>query len=300
MLQPRLLAVMLLFGSCLIAVQPTSAQSLLDLVEEEETTDYAIGTFKTTRVINGHSVQSNGKKQLQFMIMHRFGMLNSGWRNLFGVDNATVRFHLEYGVTDWLDIGIGRSSFQKTYDAMAKAKVLRQSSGAKSMPISLSAFCSIAMNTSEWPEPDRPNYFSSRLSYTGQLLVARKFTDGFSAQLTPTVVHRNLVSTSEDKNDVFALGIGARQKITQSLTINVEYFYVFPDQIISPIQGQKVRDALSIGIDLETGGHVFQLHLTNSRGMVERFFVTETTGNWLDNGIHFGFNISRGFALGKE
>jgi len=283
-----------------LAARPAHAQDLLDLLNEteEEPVEYAFATFKTTRLINGHSVETNSGKELLFLISHRFGRINGGASEFFGLDNATIRLGLEYGITDRLGVGVGRSSFEKLYDGFVKYKVLQQKSGAENFPVTVTLFGSVAIKTLEWPEPERENYFSSRMYYTFQTLIARKFSEGFSLQLSPTLVHRNLVDSLDDANDVFALGIGARQKITGSLSVNAEYFYVFPGQISSPLNGETVQNALSVGLDLETGGHVFQLHMTNSRGMVEKLFVTESTGNWLDGDIHFGFNISRVFSLG--
>jgi len=281
---------------------PARAQDLLDMLNEteEEPVEYAFATFKTTRLINGHSIETNSGKELLFLISHRFGRINGGASEFFGLDNATIRLGLEYGITDRLGVGVGRSSFEKLYDGFVKYKVLQQKSGAENFPVTVTLFASTAIKTLEWPEPERENYFSSRMYYTFQALVARKFSEGFSLQLSPTLVHRNLVDSLADANDVFALGIGARQKITGSLSVNAEYFYVIPGQISSRLNGEEVQNALSIGLDLETGGHVFQLHMTNSRGMVEKLFVTESTGNWLDGDIHFGFNISRVFSLGSS
>jgi opacity protein-like surface antigen len=293
--------------NCLIALLfafaslPAHAQDLLDLLNEteEEPVEYAFATFKTTRLINGHSIETNSGKELLFLISHRFGRINGGASEFFGLDNATIRLGLEYGITDRIGVGVGRSSFEKLYDGFVKYKVLQQKSGAENFPVTVTLFASAAIKTLEWPEPERENYFSSRMYYTFQALVARKFSEGFSLQLSPTLVHRNLVDSVADANDVFALGVGARQKITGSLSVNAEYFYVIPGQISSRINGETVQNALSIGLDLETGGHVFQLHMTNSRGMIEKLFVTESTGNWLDGDIHFGFNISRVFSLGS-
>lgn len=273
--------------------------NLLDLIEEEEepTQDLTIATFKGTRIINGQSIETPAGGVLQFIIGHRFGRLNGGAYELWGIDNATIRLGFEYGVTDRLSLGVGRSSYEKTYDGFAKYKLIRQQSGLKQVPISVTLFSSMAIKTIRWPEPERPNYFSSRLYYTFQALVARKFSPSFSAQLSPTLIHRNLVANTADRNDVFALGMGARQKLTGSLSLNVEYFYVLPNQIVSPLFGEQVRNTLSVGVDIETGGHVFQLHLTNSRSMIEKGFITETTGNWLDGDIHFGFNVSRVFTV---
>lgn len=273
--------------------------SLLDMIEEneEETVNYTFATFKTSRVINGHSIETQAQGVMQFMISHRFGRLNSGWRELFGLDNSTIRFGFEYGIFDDLTVGFGRASFEKIYDGYVKYKFLKQSTGAKKMPLSIAAVAGMSIISAEWSEPDRPNFLSSKLNYNFQLLIARKFNEYFSFQLSPTWTHKNLVPTIEDKNDIFSLGFGGRMKVTGSLAINAEYFYTPPGQFVSTVNGENITNAFSIGIDLETGGHVFQIHLTNSRGMAEKHFVTETTGQWLDGDIHLGFNISRVFTI---
>ena len=289
----------------IVALLPVSLHAqddLLDLLEEEtkDEVQYAVGTFKGTRLINGHTIENPAAGVLQFMISHRFGRLNGGAYEFWGLDNATIRLGLDYGITNRLTVGVGRSSFEKTYDGFVKYKLLQQSTGGKKMPITVNLVAGMAIKTIQWPQPDRINYFTSRLYYTYQMLIARKITPALSVQLSPTLIHRNLVATNEDKNDVFALGIGGRQKITGSLTVNAEWFYVLPDQIVSPLYGEQVRNVLSLGVDIETGGHVFQLHFTNSRGMIEKNFVTETTGSWLDGDIHFGFNISRVFTISEK
>jgi hypothetical protein len=163
------------------------------------------------------------------------------------------------------------------------------------MPFTVALLGSAALKTIRFSDPDRENYFSSRMYYTGQLIIGRKFSDAFSMQISPTIVHRNLVSTIDEQNDVLAIGVAARQKLTKRLSINVEYVYVLPDQILDTYE-----NSLSVGFDIETGGHVFQLHFTNSTSMIEKGFVTETSGNWLDGDIHFGFNISRVFTLWRK
>lgn len=288
-----------------LGMMPVALQAqddLLDLLEAEteEPVNYAIATFKGTRLINGHSIENPAPGVLQFMIGHRFGRVNGGAYEFFGLDNATIRLGFDYGVNDRLAVGVGRSSFEKTYDGYAKYKIIRQQTGKRNIPFSLSAVAGMAIKTIQWPEPERDNYFSSRLYYHFQALLAAKVTPSLSLQLSPTLVHRNLVATPADANDVLALGIGGRQKLSGSLTLNAEWFYVLPNQIVSPLYGEQVRNTFSIGFDIETGGHVFQLHFTNSRGMAEKFFVPETTGNWLDGDIHFGFNISRVFTIKEK
>lgn len=271
---------------------------LLDMLEssQEPVTNYTFATFKNTRLVSGHSIETNGKGVLQFMIQHRFGTINSGWRELWGLDNSTIRIGVEYGITDHLNIGIARSSFLKTLDGTLKWRFLRQKSGAENFPFTATAVSSIYLNTTEWDEPDRENFFSSKLSYHHALLLARKFGDNFSLLLMPTVVHTNLVETPQDLNTVFAMGAGTSIKITGSVRLNFEYYYLLPDQVFS----RETTNALSIGFDIETGGHVFQFHISNSRGMTEQRLINNTSGTWGNGDIFFGFNISRVFNVGKR
>jgi hypothetical protein len=255
--------------------------------------DYTYATFKSTRVINGQSVETQKAKVLQFLISHRFGRLNSGAYNFFGLDDATIRLGLEYGLTDVLTIGVGRSSLEKTYDGFVKYKVLRQRPSG--MPVSVVLFASTAITTLDFSDVERDNLFSSRLSYTYQAIIGRKFSDKLSLQLSPTMVHRNLVPTTIDQNDVYAVGVAGRYKLTKRTSLNAEYFYLLPGETAN-----DYYNSLSVGFDIETGGHVFQLHFTNSQGMLEKFFVPATNGNWLKGDIYFGFNISRVFSLKKE
>lgn len=268
---------------------------LLSLLEEEETTNYITASFKTNRVINLHSLESTSKGVLDIKISHRFGTLNRGAYELFGLDNASIRIGGDYGITDQLTVGVGRSSYEKTFDGFLKYKFLRQSTGKRVMPISASLFASTAIKSLQWQNPDRENYFSSRMYYTYQLIVGRKFSESFSLQLSPTLVHRNLVRTLEESNDVYALAAASRLKLTKRMAINAEYIYV-PEGQLAPGYG----NSLSIGFDIETGGHVFQLHFTNSTSMIEKGYITETSGKWGNGDIHFGFNVSRVFTVKKR
>lgn len=268
---------------------------LLSLLgEEEETTEYVKASFKTNRVINLHSLENTAGGVLDVKISHRFGTLNRGAYELFGLDNATIRIGADYGITDQITIGLGRSSFEKTYDGFIKYKFLRQSTGKVKMPISAAFFASTAINTLEWQNPDRENYFSSRLYYTFQFIIGARLNEYVSFQLSPTLVHRNLVKTVSEKNDVYALGIAGRVKLTKRIAFNVEYIYI-PTGQLAP----GYRNSLSLGFDIETGGHVFQLHFTNSTSMIEKGFITETSGDWSNGGVHFGFNVSRVFTISR-
>jgi hypothetical protein len=249
--------------------------------------------FKTTRVMNGHSFENVAKGVLDFKINHRFGTLNGGFYDLFGLDQAYQKMSFDYGVTDRFMVGVGRASFGKVYDAFGKYKILWQTSDNK-MPVSLLYYTSINVKTLKWQDPNRDNHFSSRLAYTHQLILGRKFNENFSMQLSPTLVHRNLVATKSEKNDVFALGFSGRQKLSNRLAFTWEYFLVPKGQLAS-----NFKNSLSLGFDIETGGHVFQVHFTNATSMVDQGFICETTNSWGNGGVHFGFNVSRVFNVGR-
>lgn len=286
--------ILLLCTGLLCSWQLALAQSdLEDLLnsEEEAQTELVKYAFKSTRIINGHSIENVSAGVLDFRILHRFGAVNGGVYELFGLDQANMRMSFDYGITDRLQIGVGRSNIGKEYDGLVKYKILRQSTGAVNMPLSLSWVSGVLVNSLRWANPDRENLFSSRLSYYHQVLVARKFNDKLSLQMSPTVVHRNLVATPTDRNDIFALGMGGRVKLNSRVAATVDYFLVLPGQL------PNHRNSLSVGFDIETGGHVFQLHFTNSRGLNEGQFITGQNGQWGNGDVHFGFNLSRVFTI---
>lgn len=274
--------------------------NLMDLLNEDvpEEINYTTATFKSTHILNGHSIERMPSGQLDFRISHRFGRINSGAYNFFGLDQSNVHLSLEYGIFNWMMVGVGRGTYEKTFDGFTKFTILRQSSGARVMPVTVSFFSSIALKTLKVQNPDITNYYSSRLSYSHQLLIGRKFNQSFSFQITPGFVHRNLVTTVIEPNDLWSIGAGGRLKLSKRISLNAEYFYLLkpsPDYL-----SQKVYNPLSIGFDIETGGHVFQLFFTNSLSMIEKGFITETTGTWTKGDIHFGFNISRVFMLKSD
>ena len=295
MKQLSVFILIVLFPSLLLA-----QDDLMNLLNQNTApeTNYTTATFKSTRIINGHSIERMLPGQLDFRISHRFGMLNSGAYNLYGLDGpANMHFSLEYGIFNWLMIGVGRGSYEKTFDGFTKFSILRQSTGVREMPVSVSVFTSAALNSLKWTDTTRTNYFSSRLSYTAQILVARKFSQGFSFQLTPSFVHRNLVGTELDPNDLYAIGAGGRIKLSKRISLNAEYYWLLNAN--NQYMSQPIYNPLSIGVDIETGGHVFQIMLTNSLAMIEKGFIGETTGQWRHRDIHLGFNISRVFTLKK-
>lgn len=264
---------------------------LLASLEEEQDQKkvFTEATFKGTRLINGHSVETRKKGVMDFIISHRFGTIDGGAYELFGLDYASIRIGLEYAVSDRLYLGFGRSSYQKTYDGFVKYRVLRQATGAGSSPVSLTWFSSGAITTLKNDEYDLE--FTDRLAYTNQILLARKFNSRISLQLMPTWVHKNLIEETDETNDILAMGIGGRVKFSQRVALCAEYYYQF-----DPLN-ETTFNALAIGFDIETGGHVFQLQFTNATSMVPSGFITQTTNDFFDGEIHFGFNISRTFQV---
>lgn len=275
--------------------QDDSLMKMLDdETEKAKKPNFTTATFKTTRLINGHSVENVAAGVLDFRISHRFGYVNGGAYQLWGLDEASMRIGLDYGLSKRWMIGIGRSSYQKQYDGFTKFKFLRQSSGSRSMPITLSAIGSIMYKSLKFENQDIQNYYTSNLYYSGQLLIARKFNESISFQLMPSLVHYNLVEDASVPNDLLSIGAGGRFKLSKRVSLNLEYYYQLPDY-----KFEGTTNSLSIGFDIETGGHVFQLYCTNSTGMTERTYITETTGNFFEGDIRLGFTISRVFTIIK-
>jgi len=287
----------LLFIFLLFIVQYNAfSQTLDDILEQESLSEETVvsATFNGTRIMNGQSIETRQKGVLVFLIQHRFGRINSGWYELFGLDQSNIRFGLEYSITNDLAVALGRSSFEKTFDGYIKYKILKQKTGTKGSPLCLAFYGSATEKTIRDYEPDNKPTFEDRLAYTSQLLIARKFSPSFSFQFTPTFIHFNTVPTHQDPNDIFAIGFGARIKVSKRISINGEYYYT-----INPFESIDTKNSLAVGVDIETGGHIFQIILTNSRSMLEKGFIAETTGDFFKGDIHLGFNISRDFYLNK-
>ena len=279
--------------SFLIITSTVKAQdNLLNILGSDDEKVFVSSLFKGTKVVNGQSVKLQAEGVLQFAIQHRFGTLNSGFYNFYGLDNSQVRIGLEYGIKDWLGLGIARSSALKTVDTNLKLRLKRQTNGSQSFPFTMVLNSAVFIKQYRWNELKDENFsFTNQLSYTHQLLIARKINRDLTIQLSPTAVHYNLVEIENEPNDKYAIGIGGRQKLTKRISLNTEYFYQLNDKLNNNV--------LSLGFDIETGGHVFQLHLSNSPAMIEPAFITKTNGSWLNGDIYFGFNISRIFIFNK-
>jgi hypothetical protein len=289
---------LLAFIFLIISMAKLSAQDdLLSLLEQDEKPkkEFVKNGFKSSRVINSHSMEMVGKGTLDFRILHRFGPLSGGVKEFFGLDQAYMRIGLDYGILDRLTVGVGRSTYKKEIDGFIKYRPFWQAKGKGASPLSVIVIGGITVSTAKRADTERKNYFTSKLGYYTQLIVGRKFSERITVQLMGTMVHQNLVKYNADKNDVFAIGIGGRIKVSKRVALMLDYHYIIPGQIHSPY-----FSPLSVGVDIETGGHVFQIHVTNSRPMNERAFIMETTGNILKGEIQFGFNISRAFTVGKN
>ena len=290
----------LLVAICFVgSLSITNAQEedLLSLVggDEKPRKEYVDYAFKSSRVVMSHSMELIRPGVMDLRIMHRFGNINKGIYELFGLDNATMRMGFDFGLNKNLMAGIGRSTNKKELDGFIKYRLLHQGKGPGTLPFSFLLVGGSSITTLRFADTSRKNYFSSRIGYYGQAIVGRKFSEGFSLQFMPTVVHRNLVQTVDDPIDLYAVGVGTRLKLSRRISLNVDYYYR-----INPNENDGSHNPLSIGFDIETGGHVFQLHFTNAVGMNEKVFLLETLNDWSKGDIQFGFNISRSFQIKKK
>jgi len=273
-----------------------STDDLLNMVAEKPKKEYTTAAFKTTRLINFHTVEVLSRRSLDFRISHRFGDFNSGAYNAWGVDGgANIRLALEYCHGSRLMFGIGRTSGKKIADGFLKYRLLKQTTKGGGMPVSVTLFTSVYHTFMQNVLIDGINKYQSvsdRLSYCNQIMIGRKFNSRFSFQLTGAMVHVNLVDKIFDKNDCFVIGGVTRFKFAKRQAITLEYGYR-----LNKYSKDKYYDSFGIGYDLETGGHVFQVHLTNSFGLTEDQYFMYTNTSWENWGIRLGFNISRVFSL---
>lgn len=291
---------MFVFAIFCLAVNLAHAQdepSMLDALGEEQTIEYTTNAFKSPRVINSHSMEMLHPGTMDFRILHRFGDVSAGYYQFFGLDQASMRMAFDFGLTKNLMVGVGRSTSKKELDTFAKYRLLWQSTGKRNMPISLIFVAGATMNGLKDPvgNAEVPANFSRRMAYYYEAIIGRKFSERFTMQLSPTLVHRNIVQNKLVPNDLYALGIGGRFKVTQRLAIVWDYGYV-----INRFPANLSHNPLSLGVDIETGGHVFQLHFSNAVGMNERAYLSDDNSNWRKGEIRFGFNLSRIFQIKKN
>jgi opacity protein-like surface antigen len=291
---------LLIICQCFISASAfAQSDSLLNQLGQDDPQhkEYITNAFKSSRVVNNQSIEMIGKGVLDLRILHRFGLLNSGAKNLYGLDQASFRLGFDYGITKNLTAGIGRSTFQKELDGLIKWRFIQQSTGYYASPVSVVWVSGITVNTTPAPVGEKSKSASDRSGYYHELIVGRKFSEKISFQLNPIMVHRNRITpaSADDKNTVYAVGAGFRMKLSKRIAFVADYDYV-----VSGLDKNIYVNPLAVGIDIETGGHVFQLHFSNTVGMNENAFLTHTTNKWGKGEINFGFNLSRVFSIKKK
>lgn len=281
--------------------------SLMNAVSGVEKPTKVTATFKTTKLVNLQTVEQVKRGELDFIISHRFddaGGAAGGLKTLYGFDNVTdIRIAFDYGINDKITVGFARSKGaylrKQILDFNAKIKLMQQTT-SNSVPFSMSLYLANELSTmSSSTDTMSTAYFgksgSHRMNYVSQLLIAKKFGDNFSLELAPTLIHRNLVNY-DDKNTTFAMALGLRYKFSKRIGLILDYYQNF-GKYRSISNGYY--PPLGIGIELETGGHVFHLLFSNNKSLLESQFVTENKANWLQGQFRFGFNISRVFNIVK-
>ena len=263
-----------------------------DLLNEIDTDsayiNYSTASFKGLKIINFESTKLVAKHEFTLIVAHRFGSIENGFDSFFGLDDAVTRLNFVFGLSDGLNIGFSRSSFQKIYEVSLKYRLLRQQQYG--FPFTIVGFNSMLTNSGLEKNNLPFLEFKHRLGYTAQILISRKINTNLSFELAPTIFHDNYVLIDKQNNSQFALGFGGRYKISKRMSLNMDYGWHLNRASNSPY-----RNPLSIGVDIETGGHVFQMHFTNAQGMNTNTFLGQSSGNWKDGDIFFGFNLSRNF-----
>lgn len=289
---------LLLFSTVLLGSTSLWAQDdLLYLLGEEETINYATNSFKGTRVVNAQSMEMLHPGTMDFRILHRFGRVDQGYYQLFGLDQASMRMGFDFGLSKNLMVGIGRSTTKKEVDGLIKYRLLWQSKGKRNIPVSVLALGGVTVNglKDAVGNPAIETTFSRRLAYFYSVIVGRKFNERLSLQLSPTLIHQNIVINQVNPNTLYAVGFGGRMKLNKRIAVIWDYSHVF-----NRFPGDIRFNPLSIGFDIETGGHVFQLHFSNAVGMNERAFLVDNNSNFFKGQVQFGFNLSRVFQLKKQ
>lgn len=274
--------------ACLsFAMAATAQEDLLNELDSVQVGDeaYATAAFKGLQIVTLQTTKIPAKNEFYFVVSHRFGTVKDGISEFFGLDMATTKLGGVYGITEWLSVSASRHTMLKVYETGIKYRLARQGS---SFPLEIVGYNTAGINTF-LEEEDYPKLeFADRLTYTSQLLISHKVSDKISLELVPTYIHKNLYDPAIENDNQFAVGAGGRVKLTKRLSLNMEYVYNAdkPDFYVNP---------LSVGLDIETGGHIFQLLFTNSQAMTESGYITNAAGDWGDGDFFFGFNLYRVF-----
>lgn len=247
--------------------------------------NYSTATFKALQLVTLQTTKMPAKKEFYFVVSHRFGTVKDGLDSFFGLDNATTKLGGIYGITDWLSASVSRHTLNKMYETGLKYRLVRQDDH---FPVDIVGYSVADINTFLEKDQYPGLEFKHRVTFVQQVLISRKFSEKLSFELVPSFIHKNLYNPDIERDNQFSFGGGGRYKITKRLSVNLEYMHNFdkPDLYKNP---------LSVGLDIETGGHVFQLIFTNSQAMSESGYITNASGNWGKGDFFFGFNLYRVF-----
>ncbi len=263
-----------------------SQNDLLAEIDSTTTKDNITAAFKGLKIVNLESTKLAAKGDLYFIVAHRFGSVKDGFEGFFGLDNANTQLKFVYGLTDYLTISGARSEL--AYDFSTKYTFFHQKTAG--FPISIVGFSSLAINNTLKESLYPKLTFDDRLTFVQQLLISRKFSEKLSLEIAPTVFHENFVDNPQQDNTQYALGLGGRYKLSKRWSLNIDYA-----AHMNRASNSIYKNPLSIGFDLDTGGHVFQMHFTSSQGIHEAGFLGQTTGDWTKGDVFFGFNLLRVF-----
>jgi hypothetical protein len=272
------LKIYLVSGLSFLLFQNSGAQ---EEMEEKSITN----AFQGTHFVNEQSVNLADHGELRLYIQHRFGEIDGGLYQLFGLDQATMRLGFEYGLGKHLNVGFGRSTHMKTYDVYAKGRIAGQT---ENFPLSVALVAGGSIPTLRI-FPDDENNFSSKYSGNIQLLLAKTFGPvGF--QVSPGFLKTGFLLTENKDISAFTAGLAGSVRISSKVSANLEYLHPFTDELPG-------SNPLSLGVDIDTGGHLFQLILSNSQQIFTQGLYTATRGNWGDGKLFFGFNLIREFRI---
>ena len=277
----------------LFASYTASAQDLMGELDSVPKEKQAVSSaFKGLQVCNMQSTKLPAKNEWYFLVSHRFGDLKEGINNFFGLDNALTRIGGIYGATNWLSLGVSRHTYQKMFELSVKYRLANQMENG--FPFTIVGYNTMDINSSKFDPNLYPDFKeSNRLAFTSQLLISRKFSDAISLEINPVFIHKNLydIQPGTDRKDQMAIGIGGRCKLSKRISLNLEYV-----ARLNPVEHEYYHNPLTVGFDIETGGHVFQLVFSSSQPMNDVSYFTNTTGRWDAGGsVYFGFNMYRAF-----
>jgi len=266
---------------------------LLQSLQSKNTKHKVSSTFKSIKLINFETTKLVPKKHLNFIIAHRFGSIQNGFEDLFGLDAASTRIQFIYGITDNLNVSFSRSRLNRTYDFATKYRIKTQETNG--FPVTINGYHLLAINTALSEDDFSSFSFDNRLGYTSQLIVAHKFSSKASIQVSPTLLYEGLTFTEDEDNLQYAIGFGGRLLFTKRVALIADY-----GLHLNRASSSRFNNPLALGVEIETGGHVFQLTFSNAQGLFENAFINRAEGSWEDLNIFFGFNLNRTFDLKKR